>query len=162
MATNHFLYFHEEMRAIFLFYILLVSCTVSRKNDSSTNTDSNSIVFVTLSIHKDSTNSKHIIELLSKTQSSGKIKNQNSFHSENYLSIYIYNNNKLVDTMTIEHPLYKHLEYLNAKNTFSVKDTVLDRAEFFIRVQTHGNSNEIRIFETIKNKTKNELTTIKL
>jgi hypothetical protein len=62
----------------------------------------------------------------------------------------------------MEHPLYKHIEYLDENNSFAVKDTLLDKAEFFFRIQTQGHSNEIRVFETLKNKPREKLTIIKL
>ena len=123
-----------------------------------------SVIFVFLTIHKDSSDKKHIVEMVRKTESSGKIKKQfqNTFHSDNYLSIYVYNDKNLVDTMKIEHPLYKHFEYLDENNSLTAKDTVLDKADFFFRIQKQGHSNEIRIFETLKNKPRKEISIIKL
>lgn len=156
--------YYKNRRTILLLLLVLASCSLTKQNESNKNTESNSIVFVVLCIHKDSNNTKHIVELVSKTQSIGKIKNQNknTFHSGNYLTIYIYNDKNLIDTMTIQHPLYKHIEYLDENNTFAVEDTLVDKTEFFFRIQTQGNSNTIRVFETLKNKPREELITIKL
>ena len=142
---------------------MLASCSINNQIESNTS-ESNSILFILLRISNDSNSTKHKVELLSKTTSVGKIKkvNDNAFHSENYLTIQIFNNRKLIDTRTIEHPLYKHLEYSDANNSLAAKDTIIDNAEFFFRVQAQGNKNEIRVFETLKNKQKEELAIIKL
>ena len=152
------------MRAILLLFVLLASCSITKENENNKKTDSCSIIFLVLNIHKTPIDAQNIVELVSKTESDGKIKNQNIniFHSENYLSAYVYNNKTLVDTIMIEHPLYKHFEYLDANNTFSVKDTILNKAEFFLRLQTQGRSNEVRISELLKNKARKELAIIKL
>ena len=65
--------------------------------------------------------------------------------------------------MVIQHPLYEHLEYAGDHNILTAKDTVLAKADFFIRLQIKGASNEIKIVETLKNKAKQEeLISIKL
>ena len=150
------------MRILPLLLVLLTCCRTAKEVDNK-KTDDHGISFVVLRIHKDSMDTNHLVELVSKIESKGEIKkqNRNTQRSENYLSVYVYNHKNLVDSQIIDHPLYKHLEYLDAAKTFLVKDTVLDQAEFFIRCQTQGNSNEIRISETI-NKVRKELITIKL
>ncbi len=147
-----------------LILLLLASCSVMRDKDSNADARSSSIVFVLMEMHRDTADGRNVIQLLSKTESNGSFKNvpTGAVVSENYLTVYVYRNNRLVDTLMLEHPLYKHFEYLDENNNFAVKDTVLDRADFFIRLQTRGSSNEIRVLETIKNKAGEELTTIKL
>lgn len=149
------------MKSLLFLLILFSCCRSALKNE---NIESDTIVFAVLNIHKNSTDSKSTIHLVSKTQTAGKLKTQNlnPVHTDNYLSVYVYNNKKLIDSMTIEHPLYKHIEYLTEDDTFAVKDTILDQSEFFIRFQTIGKSNELRISETIKNKTAKEQTILKL
>ncbi len=56
-----------------------------------------------------------------------------------------------MDTQSIDHPLFKHIEYVNDENELAIKDTILPQADFFIRFQSNGTSNEIRISETINN-----------
>ncbi len=149
------------MKSILFLLILFSCCRSALKNE---NRDSDTIVFAVINIHKSSTDSKSIMNLVSTTQTAGKLKiqNQNPVLTDNYLSVYVYNNKKLIDSMSIEHPLYKHIEYWTADNTFAVKDTILDQSEFFIRFQTSGDSNELKISETIKNKTIKDQTILKL
>lgn len=152
------------MKVFLLLLIVFSSCRVTREDKESDNGDPNSIAFVVLSIRRDSAHANSIVELLSKTQSAGEIKdkNKNALEFANYLSIVIYNQGKILDSMTIEHPLFRHIEYLDDNNNFSVKDITLDKAEFFFRFQVRGSSNEIRILEKLRGSTKKELATIKL
>lgn len=73
-------------------------------------------------------------------------------HTMNYLTIAGYNDGKQIDSIIIEHPLYKHLEYLDGKNMLAAKDTVLQHAEFFVRLQAKGQLNTVRINEHIAGK----------
>lgn len=66
----------------------------------------------------------------------------------------------MVDSAFIAHPLYKHLEYPNYNNQFSVLDTVLNNADFFIRLK--GHFDEVKIYETLKNKPTIPLNNLKL
>lgn len=143
---------------------MFTSCTPTKQIESNKNTENNTFLFVLLSVSKDSSSTKNNVVLLNKTQNPGKLKSKNNItsHSENYLTINVFNENILIDSMTIEHPLYKHIEYLDENNSFAVKDTLINNAEFFLRLQTKGTKNEIRIFETLKNKQREKLTIIKL
>ncbi len=150
---------------VIVLLILFASCGLTKQNERNNNTDENSVVSLAFNIRKEKQDAKSVIELIKQIQSPGTIKNQNEnvSYSGNYLSIYTYKNKKLTDSMTIEHPLYKHLEYVGANNAFAVKDTVVTKEEFFIRLQIQGRSNEIKIFETLKNKPKREeLISLKL
>jgi hypothetical protein len=152
------------MRPILLFSIFLVSCISIKDQEINRTLDNNAIVFLVFNIHKDTVSAKNIVELVSKKQSSGKIKDQktSTVHFENYLSLFLYNNKKLIDSMTIEHPLYKHLEYLDSANMLTVKDVILDKAEFFIRLQLRSEPDQIRFFEMSGNNGRKELNIIKL
>jgi hypothetical protein len=155
-----------------LFLILLSSCTLIREtrtnsaivplNPVKAGGNEKPIVFAVLKIKKDSATAKTNVGLVSIIETAGTVKAKKHNLYENYLTIFLYNNSKLVDSLTIEHPLFKHVEYLDDMNSFRAKEIELDSAEFFIRMQLERNSSEIRIFETLKNKSKEELNTIKL
>jgi hypothetical protein len=152
------------MRIIVSFVILLTSCNVWKENESNKKTEGDSIIFLVLNIYRDSVGTNSVVELVSKTVTDGKIKNgnKNKIQFENYLSIDVYQGKTITDQMTIEHPLYKHFEYVNDSNSFTAIDTVLNHAAFFLRIHTSGNLNKIRVSETLKDKAKKELTVIKL
>lgn len=140
----------------------MMSCSVSKQNNSSLENDKkepNLISFLVLSIHKDTISSTHVVEFVSKKENTGVIKKQNSFPTKYYLTIYAYSGKHIVDSLFLEHPLYKHIEYVDENKNFAVKDTIINRADFFVRLQ--GHFNEIRIFETLKNKSPQELNKIK-
>ena len=155
------------MRILLLLSILLISCGVPKKNEphqeNTTSVDENALVFVLLKINRDSIQQKNTIELISKTIASGKMKDgfQNQSKSENYLTIDQYAQGKLVKTFTIQHPLFKQVEYSDGNNLTS-KTIELDSANFFIRLQLSGSSNKIKISETLKDTPTRELTTLKL
>jgi hypothetical protein len=126
------------------------------------NRDRDMIGFLVFKIGKDSVHGKNVIELVSKTISSGRIKNdfQAPTVFENYLIVEVFGKNKLANTIIIEHPLHKHVEYVDDRGNLVTKFVDLDHAEFFVRLQLSGNSNRIRISETLKNAAKRELKTI--
>ncbi|MES2766256.1 MAG: hypothetical protein V4642_10325 [Bacteroidota bacterium] len=155
--------------AVLLLSVIIISCTSTKppetkKQPAAFDSDSNAIVFVVLKIRKDSAQGKNIIEVVSKTQSAGIIKNkaQTRTDPENYLTIDTFKNDSLFSTMTMEHPLLKRIEYIDDKNTLQSKSIELDTEEFFIRLHIKGKSNWLRISETLKNGLKKELTTIQL
>lgn len=126
--------------------------------------DTNKILFVVMRITRDSLSGKKVITVLSKTQTSGTIKKEYSDHAdaENYLTVDLFDGEQIVTTITMEHPLYKQVEYADSTNVLISKKIVLDKADFFIRLPIHGNASLIRISETLKNKARQELTIIPL
>ena len=144
----------------------MTSCGLTKSTESNSSDiqyDNNAIVFVILRIRKDSVQEKNVIEFVSKTEIIGKIKNeyQSQVNSENFLTIDLYEQDKLIKTIAIAHPLYKNVEYLEGNSLVS-KSIELNTEEFFIRLQIKDKSNKIKISETLKNATSKELTTIKL
>jgi hypothetical protein len=152
----------QYLTLIFLSLLLMMSCSLSKQNKSSLENDKkepNLISFLVLNIHMDTINSKNVVEFVSKKESIGVIKKQNSFPTNYYLTIYAYSGKHIIDSLILEHPLYKHIEYVDVNKNFAVMDTIINRAEFFVRLQ--GHFNEIKIFETLKNKSTQKLNTIK-
>lgn len=155
------------MRTLILLSIILTSCSLSRRTESNENTiqnnDKNEIVFLVLKISEDSIQGKNVIEFVSKTKTAGTIKDYRQDHNDygNYLTIDVYEQNKLINTIIIEHPLYKRVEYFDG-NVLTSKSIELAEQDFFIRMQMTGKSTKIRIYETLKNTIKKEMTTIQL
>jgi hypothetical protein len=151
----------KKIVIVILFPILIMSCGVSNNNTSNLETEikepePNQSSFFVFNIHKDGNNSTNIVELVSKKEIAGKMKTENTNRNPNYLTLYLYSGKQLVDTVAMDHPLYKHYEYIGQNGTFAFKDTVIDNADFVIRTQK--NINEIKIFETLKNQPKKQLT----
>lgn len=143
----------------------MTSCTTTKPTETTIhNSKEDAIYFVVLRISKDSTQGNSIIELLNTTKSIGKLKKdiRNEIDSENYLTVDVYEQEQLINTFNIVHPLYKNVEYLNEENTFTRKLIELNAAEFFIRLQMNDDSSTIKISETLGNSIQEKLLTIKL
>lgn len=151
------------MKRFLLFPILLVSCVVSKSNQNTQQADKDEIMFLIFSIQRDSVMGKNKIELISKVKSAGTIKkiSQENHSYENYLTFEVNEKGKPLNTIILDHPLYKKVEYLDG-DTLTTRSIVLDKQEFFIRLQLHGDLTQIKIIETLKNAQKKEVTTIKL
>jgi len=160
--------FKIQMWVLLLLSIMLASCSLSKKlSDDKINQQSHHqdlIGFMVFKIEKDTIQKKNVIDLVSKTISSGKIKSESeaSIDFEDYLTIEVFDKSKLVNTIVIEHPLHKHVEYVDEDGKLATKSVDLDREEFFVRFQLSGDSNTIRISETLKNSVKRELKTIRI
>ena len=146
---------------VILFPILIMSCGVSNHNNSNfepeiKEPEPNKSWFFVFNIRKDNTNSTNIVELVSKNEISGKIKTESTNRNPNYLTLYLYSGKQLIDTVAIDHPLYKHYEYIDQNGTFAFKDTIINNADFVLRTQK--NISEIILFETLKNHPKKQLT----
>lgn len=152
------------MRTWLILFVLLTSCSLGEQTTQNTLTDSagNSILFLVLKIRKDPAQGKNTVELLSKTVSAGKIKREAppTHISNSYLTIDVYRKNRIVHTLMIEHPLYKHIEYAAENGVLASKDVELDEAEFFIRMQSQGDM--VKISETLPHKAETTLIKLKL
>ncbi len=149
---------------VLLFSILLITSCVGRRNLQIDNkSDQSSINFILLSIKRDSSNFSQI-QLVSKSKVAGKLKYQpqNSYNGDNFLTIYLKNPKIIVDSITIEHPLKKHIEYLNESNNFAVLDTMVKKEEFFIRFESTSKIEQIIIFEKLHNQIKNKIATVNI
>lgn len=153
-----------RIRTFLLLSIILTSCISTKITENTIqNNNESAIYFLVLRISKDSIQGKNTIELVSTTKTIGKFKNDshNSIDSENYLNIDLYEKDQFINTIVLEHPLYKNVEYLDG-NKLKTKYIELKTADFFIRLQMNGNSNMIKISETLNNSIKEELLSFKL
>jgi len=158
----------KTLRSVFLLItIIFISCLSTKNANDHQNKNpqavKSEIVFLTLRIRNDSIQQKNVIEFVNKTKSEGKIKTSKQTENvfENFLTIDVYEKDELVNSMVIEHPLFKRFEFQNGDSLAS-KNVELKSQEFFIRFQINDPSTELKIYETLKNDTKRVLTTIKL
>jgi hypothetical protein len=139
-------------RALLSFHIaiILMSCGHA-KEAALEKPDKESIVFVVMKIERSAETGNSLVSLVSRTESEGRIKKNyaNAAHTANFLVIAGYNEKLKVDSIFLEHPLYRHLEYLDDKDMLAVRDTVLQQAEFFVRLQARGPLSKLRINEYI-------------
>lgn len=158
------------MRPYLLIWLaaLFLSCGTSRipeaETVSITQNPHETIVFLSFKMEKDTVAHTNKISLIGKTKARGRVKigSDTDADTPNFLTVELFQNGTLAKTFTISHPLYKHLEYLGDDNKYTFKDAEVDAEEFFIRIQTQGNQNTIRIFENLKGSPKKELLTLNL
>ncbi|WP_309642149.1 hypothetical protein [Flavobacterium sp.] len=134
----------------------------SNESEVATKSPTDEIVFAVFKMTKKA--NQNTIEIISTTKSNGKMKPEieRPIDSENYLTLEIFENDNLVQTKRVEHPLLKNVEYLNDNNQYVSKQVDLDDAEFFIRLQKKEGFTKVRIWETLKDTPKKELQTFKL
>ena len=152
---------HSYLLLVFLFCYCGASKIQTTENKALVQIPADEIVFVVFKITKNA--ARNTIAIISTAKSNGKMKTEieRPISSENYLTLEIFENNNLILTKRIEHPLLKNVEYLNESNQYVSKEVDLDDAEFFIRLQKNQGSTKIRILETLKSKP-NELQTFTL
>jgi hypothetical protein len=152
--------------SLLLLVLLFSFCGASKISADKTEVASKSavdeIIFVVFKMRKDS--NKNTIEIISTTKATGKMKTdlERPIDPENHLTLEIIENNQLVKTIRVEHPLHKAVEYLNENNQYVSKQVTADEGEFFIRIQKKAGATKVRVLETLKGNTKNELQTFKL
>ncbi|HUH74703.1 MAG TPA: hypothetical protein VLZ75_09865 [Chitinophagales bacterium] len=153
-----------RIRILLLLSIFLTSCTSTKLiEDAPINYSEGVIYFLVFNISQDTALKNSTIHLTSKINSVGEIKNnfQEHIDSENYLKVEVYDKDLLINTIIIEHPLYKNIEYFDEEK-LSTKFIELDSADFFIRLQVNNPSNVINISEVLNHSTPVELLKIKL
>jgi hypothetical protein len=157
------------MRYKFLLLLLTLSfasCAISntaiQPSEIPAKNSENAIVFVVFKIKKGQINST--VEVVSNTKSSGTMKRQteNTLDSNNSLTIEILKDNKVFQTITMNHPLFKSVEFVENNGQFNKKQVELEEDTFFIRFQTMGVATSIKISETLTDVAKKEIANIKL
>lgn len=118
-----------------------------------------------MNIRKSPALGKNIVTLISSTPVTVKLKNTTAekIQTSASLTLDIFEQDSLAQTIVITHPLFKHIEYPGGDdNTLTAKDIVLDSTDFFVRLQLNVHSNSIRVSETLPNIPIHELSIIKL
>ena len=152
--------------SLLLLVLLFSFCGASKISADKTEVASKNavdeIVFVVFKMRKDS--NKNTIEIIATTKATGKMKAdlERPIDPENHLTLEIIENNQLVKTLRVEHPLNKVVEYLNENNQYVSKKVSTDEGEFFIRIQKKAGATKVRVLETLNGETKNELQTFNL
>lgn len=122
----------------------------------------NTIVFVVFKIKKGTPKSS--IELVSTMINEGKFKKQSEdiLDSNKLLSIEISDGHNISQTFKINHPLYKHVEYVDETGKLEKKEVEVTEETFFIRFQTKNKTNAIKIKEKITDSSEIEIANFKV
>lgn len=154
------------MKKIIIFLLLLTAtaCKTSQDLTSEVNNPEPKILFVGLKIIRNSLVQQSTLHLVKQTEGIGQLKktNQTSIKYPNFLTLYAYQKEVLIDSVKIEHPLYKHFEFIDDQSKFNVKDTVIGEADFFVRFQATSKITEITVKENLFGKKAIMLNSIKL
>ena len=160
---------NNKIKVITILLLLIYSCkTLNPLNDKKVE-NKNSIlkaknftVFLSFVINNENLNNNSVVELLDKKIQSGSFKIQKNDTFENTLIFDLYENNIFVKSYSIEHPLYKNVEFVDDKVNLNTKPIKISNAEFFIRIQTNSENFSIKLFEKIGQKEKRIIKTISI
>lgn len=152
------------MKILLLFPLFFAFCSLPKDgtgNNAVVSVGKDEIVFLTLRISKGESGKKSTVEKVNVTRTEGKIKpiayKRKSY--ENFLTLEVYEDGVLTQTITEEHPLRKRIEYSEGDE---LKSKVVEKneQEFFIRLQTHGKKTAVKIYESWAGKTDKEALTV--
>jgi hypothetical protein len=125
----------------FLLTLVFVSCTNSRHASQiaaanaavKSETPVERIMFINLIIRHDSISGNNKVEFLNKTISEGHLKSSEggTIRGGDFLTCILYEDSKSMDTVRLEHPLYRVYEYMNEKNEMKLKAHQKKEASFF-------------------------------
>lgn len=152
---------------IILLLISAFGCSKQFSNSSKdeieleSNSNTERIMFVSFNAKLNQNSQKTEIQLIEKNIVGGNLKPQLEKTFLNSISIQVYENNKFKNTIILEHPLYKTVEF-EKEGTFQKKELKLEEADFFFRLQLNSNKTELKIFEKLYQKPETLLQTIQL
>ena len=160
---------NNKIKFIPILLLLIYGCkTVNPSNDKKvenknliTNTK-NFTVFLSFTINNENLNKNSVVELVDKKIQIGSFKIKKNDTFENILTFDLYENNIFVKSYSIEHPLYKNVEFVDDNLNLNTKSIKLTTAEFFLRIQTNSEKFSIKLFEKIGQKEKKIIKTISI
>jgi hypothetical protein len=140
------------------------SCAPQKPLTTTQEEITDKIVFMMFNIRHDSVRQKSIVTLLEQKPVAGTIKEkpQDEHRPDNYLLAEVCRDTTVLQTIILEHPLYKQVEFINGEQQFAKKEVMLPQAEFFLRLQLRGRGLELRVSEVLHKKEKTQLNIFKL
>jgi len=144
----------RKMKYLLIGLIFLLACTVKKAQVEVVVPSKDKIVFLVFNASRDVSLANTKVELIKKTESTGKIKQSKKQKeiSDNYLRFDFFQDGYFYDSVKIAHPLFKHFEYIDERNQFVVKDTMVLNSEFFHRFQLNNGKYIFNIYEVVKNR----------
>ncbi len=141
------------MRYFVFLLVLLTACTFKKAQENDQLPNEDKIVFLVFKASRDASLANTQVQLIKKIETTGIIKKseKRSEPGANYLKFVFYEDGYFYDSIKIEHPLFKHFEYLDEANKFAVKDTMVLESEFFHRFQLRNRKYVMQIFEIVNN-----------
>ncbi len=133
---------------------IFVSCTTKKNLQIKPKVEDapKFLYFVSMEIKKDRLSNSTISSVQTiKLQPTSLKEPLQVVNSGNYLSMKALMNGKLLDSQSVQHPLYQQLELIET-TTLESKNVTLDRAEVFVRIVLPEGQKEIHVSETINGK----------
>jgi hypothetical protein len=120
------------------------------------------IIFLTMSIADAPHQGVRTITVQDLVKTPGTLKTSlaRSFQNRPHLSCILYAGSLRLDSINLEHPLFKQVEYVNEQNQLHQKAIKLDQAEFYIRFQP-ARADQLKIEERLPGTQPKTLLTIK-
>jgi hypothetical protein len=134
--------------------LLMASCKNYMPNESvdKKRSDETQILFLVFKIQSEKSQNSRII-FVEGTVSSGKIKSHQIIKTlSSYLIVTLINDSTLLDSIQVEHPLYREAEYLNVNGALSRKSIIAENAEFFARFKNQTAAKKVRVEEFVVGK----------
>lgn len=146
-----------------LFFVFMHACSTSKLNQSEATQPKDEIVFVVFRISHNTVKQKSNIEVLDLVKTDGTFKEDydSDWDYGDFLTFEVIEKDKIVRHFTMEHPLYKRVEY-DEDGEMKSKNLKLTQEDFFIRIQAKMPEIKLKIYETINSVGKKELATIKI
>ena len=147
--------------------MLLSACFPGREisqPDANKTSGEPAIVFLVFKISNDTLQGPSVIELISQTRNSGRIKEGHEQTEEfsDYLTIEISEPGQKNRVIQMEHPLHRRIEYVDEDGKLAMKEITQNKAEFFVRIQVHGKSAQVKVSEALKNGNRRALQIFKI
>lgn len=155
------------MRLLLILSVLISACSSMKKSDNKhveiSQKQEDKIVFLVFKISNDSANDNRTVSLINQIETDGVFKeNPNKFtYFPNQLTVEFLEENQVVKTIYLDHPLFIKSEYNEGKEWKS-KFVILQEAEFYFRFQKSQKETIIKIYEQLQEKEKTEIYSIKL
>jgi len=149
---------------VIIFSIFIVCCVNGKvKNVPAKEADPiPQMVFLVLSIQKDSSRATNTIEIINKNTVDGTFKRDRGEYPDfkEFLRFKIIDSVSGNDSIEIEHPLKKRIEFVNEKNQLEAKQLDLQKEEFLVRLPVKSSCSKIEIWEKLGDSPQKLLTTI--
>lgn len=141
---------------ILVLSVILSACFPGReisRPDANKTSGEPTIAFLVFKIGNDTVQGTSVIELISQTRNTGRIKEEHEPANEfsNYLTLEISEPGQKNRVIQMEHPLHRRIEYVDEDGKLAMKEITPNEAEFFVRIQVHGKSARVKVSEALKN-----------
>ena len=144
--------------------LLLISCSSSKPMTETKKESGERSVFINLKITADSVSKNSHVEELDKIVTMGHFdyKHVVTEGALNYLTCILYEDQVSMDTVVVQHPLYRIYEYMMDNGQTQYKEYNQKEAKFSLRFQLKGKTARIKIIEKLVGLYPKEIASINL